>query len=94
MLALLKSKLVIGLVLVMIIGMFAYNLINSEVPVTQDESALSIGKDLLDISDRLSKAQLNQDVFTLPGYVFLTDFTVPIPTIPVGRANPFDALGR
>lgn len=33
--------------------------------------------------------ELNQSLFTDPAYLMLKDYRVTIPTIPLGRANPF-----
>lgn len=92
--ALAKNKFLIGFILLFIVGMFVYNSFKSDIPTQPDESALSVGKDLLTISDQLARAQLSQDLFSIPGYIFLTDFSVTVPELPVGRANPFDVLGR
>lgn len=93
--SLFKSKGFLTLVALFVLGMFIYNFfLKSNAPVAQNESTLAVGKELLKLSDDLSKAQLSQGLFTLPGYVFLTDFSAPIPLEPLGRVNPFDTIGR
>ncbi len=83
------------LVTLFVVGMFIYNFfLKTDVPVAENDSALAVGKELLQLSDDLSKAQLSQALFSLPGYVFLTDFSVNIPQEPLGRVNPFDIIGR
>lgn len=93
--SLFKNKGFLGLVFLFILGMFVYNLfLGSDIPVAGNDSALVVGQDLLKLSDDLSKAELSQNLFTLPGYVFLTDFSAPLPQEPLGRVNPFDIIGR
>lgn len=52
------------------------------------------GADLLEISDKLSSANLNKEVFSNQSYQKLTDFSTGIPSQPIGRKNPFDPIGR
>lgn len=93
--ALFKSKGFLGLVFLFVLGMFVYNFfLKPAAPAPEDDSALVVGKELLKLSDDLSKAQLSQALFSLPGYVYLTDFSAPVPQEPLGRVNPFDAIGR
>lgn len=91
--SLLKSRVFLGIVLLFILGAVGYRLL---VPndISNNESALSIGKDLIELSDQLARAQLSQALFSTPGYRYLTDFTAPIPQQPLGRSNPFEIIGR
>ena len=66
-----------------------YNLRGLESP-----AGASFGADLLQIRDKLSEANLNKEIFAEPNYRRLTDFSLPIPDQPIGRKNPFDAIGR
>ena len=91
--AIFKSKAFLGIVLLFILGTLGYSFfVTTDVPT--EESALSIGKDLTDLSDQLSRAQLSQALFSTPSYKYLTDFTAPIPQQTIGRNNPFDIIGR
>lgn len=54
----------------------------------------SVGADLISLSQQLTRANLSTAVFSAPEYLFLTDFSSPIPEEPLGRINPFEALGR
>ncbi len=93
--ALFKSKGFLALVSLFVVAMFVYNFfINPNTPTAEDDSALAVGKELLELSQELSKAQLSQALFSLPGYVFLNDFSVSLPQEPLGRVNPFDTIGR
>lgn len=93
--SLFKSKGFLGLIFIFILVMFVYNtFLKTATPAGENDSALVVGQDLIKLSDDLSKAQLSQELFTLPGYVYLTDFSAPIPQEPLGRVNPFDIIGR
>ena len=89
-----KNKLMIGLVLVLIVGGFIYRSFSGSVITTGDSSALVIGQDLVELSDKLSRVTLSSELFTTPGYTLLTDFTAPLPQQSFGRKNPFDVIGR
>jgi hypothetical protein len=94
--ALAKNKIILSLLVLFILAMFVYNVfIKSDESVsTNEEFSLSVGSDLLKLSEALSKAHLDQDLFSVPGYIYLTDFTAPIPEQSIGRVNPFDTIGR
>ncbi len=93
--ALFKNKAFLAIVILFIIGAFAYRMFSPNTgPDLEGESALSIGKDLIDLSAQLSRAQLSQTLFSSPSYIMLTDFTAPIPQQSLGRNNPFDIIGR
>lgn len=49
---------------------------------------------LVKTAAELSSIDFNNDLFAAPAYRFLTDFSIIIPQEPVGRPNPFDAIGR
>jgi hypothetical protein len=90
-----KSKGFLTLIALFIFGMFIYNFfLKSDTPVAENDSALTVGKELLKLSQDLSKAELSQALFSLPSYVYLTDFSAPVPQEPLGRVNPFDTIGR
>lgn len=92
--ALIKNKKILGILVIFILGMFVYNLLfRGEAPV-ESESALSVGSDLVKLSDDLARAQLSQEIFQLPSYRSLTDFTTTLPQEELGRNNPFDVIGR
>lgn len=91
--AIFKSRTFLGIILIFILGTLGYRLF-APLDVPTEESALSIGKDLIDLSDQLSRAQLSQALFSTTGYRYLTDFTTPVPQQTLGRNNPFDIIGR
>jgi hypothetical protein len=93
--AIFKNKLLLSATLILILAMFGYRFFSSDSLESHSaESATVAGQDLLRISDELARAQLSQDLFTLPGYRYLTDFTAPIPQQSIGRTNPFGIIGQ
>lgn len=95
--ALAKNKTTIKIVGVFIVLMLIYNIFftsDAAIPAQAAASPSVLGADLLKISDELSKAKLSQELFSSPAYLHLTDFAVPLSQGPVGRANPFDIIGR
>lgn len=85
------------IVVIFVATMLVYNIFSKSggttvTPATASPSVL--GADLLKMSKELSKAVLSQELFSSPAYLYLIDFTVPLPVQPVGRRNPFDAIGR
>lgn len=92
--AIFKNKIFLIIIFLFILATFGYRLFVPKIVEVTEESALSVGKDLIQLSDQLSNAQLSQTLFSMPGYLFLTDFTAPIPQQSFGRVNPFDIIGR
>jgi hypothetical protein len=86
----LKNKSLILFAVVMLVGMFGYRSFVGVMPETEGQSALVAGQDLLALSNQLTQATLSQDLFSVPGYRYLTDFSVPVPNQAFGRSNPFD----
>lgn len=92
--ALFKNKGLLFLAALLLIIMFGYRYFINLGSLENGDSALVIGEDLLKLSEELSRATLSQDLFGVPGYRYLTDFSAPVPNQIFGRTNPFDALGR
>jgi len=89
-----KNKTLLIVIVVLVVGLLSYRLIGLDDSTAQNPSALSSGQDLIRISDQLSKAQLEQDLFSIPSYQYLTDFTAPLPSAALGRTNPFGIIGE
>jgi hypothetical protein len=92
--SIIKNKALIAITVIFIVAMLGYRMFSGDPQTSTGESAVEVGKDLLRISDQLSQAQLSQDLFSIPGYKYLTDFTAPIPQESLGRANPFSIIGQ
>lgn len=95
--ALLKNKTAIKIVGAFIVLTLLYNIFmksdgSAAMPVAVSPSVL--GADLLKMSSDLSKAQLSQELFSSPAYLYLIDFSAPLPQEPVGRTNPFNTIGQ
>lgn len=89
-----QNKLTLSIVLLFLLGLLGYRLLSNPVPLNDNQSALVVGRDLVKIADELSRASLSQDLFEVPGYRYLTDFTTPLVGQTFGRANPFGPLGK
>ena|SRR3989344_3491319 len=97
--ALVKNRTTIQIIGGFIILMFIYNIFFKSEGELSDlstgaSSPSTLGADLLKISTDLSKASLSQQLFSKSGYLYLRDFSTPLPQQPVGRTNPFDIIGR
>jgi hypothetical protein len=95
--ALQKNKFTILAIVIFFVVIFFYNSFIKENQVIVEEgseAAQAIGADLLALSDELRQVNLGTELFTTKLYLALTDFSNPIPPQPIGRANPFDLLGR
>lgn len=84
--------------MIIVLGMLVYSfffqqdtLDNLEV---SGDSVSSLGADLVNLSQDLSRANLNPQLFTDPGYKNLEDFSAAVTPQPLGRPNPFDPLGK
>jgi hypothetical protein len=49
----------------------------------------SIGSDELNLLSQIQSLKIDTSIFKDPGYQALVDYSVAIPTEPVGRPNPF-----
>lgn len=93
--ALSKSKGALGLALLFVVGIFAYNTFLSNPVVTPTSTpATAVGADLLKLSQTLSRATLSRDLFAIGGYKLLRDFSAAIQSEPLGRVNPFAPFGQ
>ena len=89
-----NNKPVVIALVICVLAFFSYKFFFQSDPLSETGNGEAIGADLLQISDDLSKATLSRELFSNSGYRLLSDFSVSIPVQPVGRANPFDIIGR
>lgn len=87
-----NKKSVIALVL-LLIAFFFYSVFFAPEPEINAPAAVP-GEDLLNIANKLSGINFNQELFKMRGYRALTDFSVAIPQEATGRTNPFEVIGR
>ncbi len=59
--------------------------------LTASNNAL-VGSQVLNLLNQIQSLRIDTSLFTDPGYLTLRDYTVPIPTVSVGRPNPFAPL--
>ncbi len=93
-----KYRTVVAVTLFLVIAYFFYSTFfkSPEVALLLEDgtSGMALGADLLEVSNKLSQVSLGQALFANPSYLFLTDFSQPVPPQPVGRSNPFRVIGQ
>jgi len=52
----------------------------------------AVGSQVLDLLNQIQSLNIDASIFSDPGYKTLRDYSVPIPTVDVGRPNPFAPL--
>jgi hypothetical protein len=62
--------------------------------VTVDVDTQAVGSDVLALYSSLQSVSIDQSIFASPLYKNLTDFSRALENQPIGRANPFDVIGR
>jgi hypothetical protein len=92
-----KMPAIIGILLV-ICAVFYYFYAASNAPVSPDSSltlttgstgGAPVGSDVLSLLSEISGLNIDTSFFQTPVYESLTDFSVTIPSEPVGKSNPF-----
>ncbi|MFZ2049288.1 MAG: hypothetical protein WAV25_03275 [Minisyncoccia bacterium] len=58
-----------------------------------DNSVVSAGRDVVDLSNSIKTATLDSSLFSIPTYKALQDFSTEITSQPIGRVNPFSPIG-
>ena len=96
---LLKNRKIIAGVVIVVIALFLYNFLSGADPSVPADSGLGLpastaNDDLLKIATELSAVDYQTELFSTPGYILLTDFSLPLTPQPVGRPNPFNIIGR
>ena len=98
-----SSKSSIIIIIVLIVGAAAAYFYYSGVPkdtsstlessnTTESADAQAAGARILSLTNQIGKLKINPKIFTSAVYKTLTDKTVEIPELPVGRPNPFAPL--
>ncbi|MBX4181675.1 hypothetical protein KW807_02310 [Candidatus Parcubacteria bacterium] len=87
-----KNKGVIALAFILAIGYFAYK---TFFPATLDvNKPAANGERLIKLAGELERVNFDQELFSSPGYIFLSDFSAEVAPQPAGRTNPFNPIGR
>lgn len=86
--------------IVLVIGAVGYYFYSSSHSSTSTSSSFiistatsTVGSDVLNLLNQIHSLRIDTNLFQLPVYQSLTDFTVPIPPEPIGKANPFASGG-
>lgn len=90
-----KNKNLIATVVLLVLVFWAYTTffkVDSSTPT--DATARAVGSDVLSLYASLQAVTLDQSIFSSPLYRNLSDFSPQLTSQPVGRTNPFDAIGR
>ncbi|MDZ4205880.1 MAG: hypothetical protein U1C12_01575, partial [Patescibacteria group bacterium] len=84
------NKGILASVVIFIIVIFLYNFFfkSETIMVPSELLAASIGDDLLKIREELQRVTLDRAIFSSPGYLLLTDFSIAVPPQTTGRPNP------
>ena len=61
--------------------------------ITLDTSGQVMGSDILQLNSNLQTVTLDKTLFGTTAYKSLVDFSTTVPQQPIGRSNPFAALG-
>ena len=94
--ALKNNKSLVVAVVVFVVAILIYNffLAPTQSAINQGVATEGIGNDVVALYQSLQSATLDQSLFSSASYRSLVDFSVTIPSQPVGRTNPFDILGQ
>jgi uncharacterized membrane protein len=90
-----SNRTTISVIAAIIIAAIAYfywsgSTATSNTIVSSDSS--SVGSQVLDLLNQIQSLHIDANVFNDPGYKTLRDYSVPIPSVDVGRPNPFAPL--
>lgn len=93
------KKLIIGVVVIIMVAFGAWYFLFRSTPIPQeyDEAgnpiqAEVVGKDLIDLLTELQSVQLDSSVLQTAAFTSLSDYSIGLPDLPVGRNNPFEKM--
>ena len=89
-----QNKSLIFGILFIVFFFFIYNSFfkSDIVSLTINQSVRNIGADIVKTYSNLQSVDLDSQIFSSSTYLNLIDFTKEVPTQPIGRINPFDAI--
>jgi hypothetical protein len=81
-------------IIVLAVGLYVYNsyFASNTSIVAPDLITTGPGADVVSLYSSLQSINFDQTLFTSTAYENLTDFSTALPSIPLGRSNPFSAL--
>jgi len=89
-----KYKAAIVLLILILLGFWAYSSFNPQVEILLQEPAAPVGEELFAMLNKLQGISLDDSVFKDPDFRILQDFETEVPAGLVGRENPFAPVGR
>ncbi len=99
-----KKTIIIGVIIVVVLagGWYFYGRGGSSASTSQLVSSSSdvnpatgvVGANVLDVLNSVSSINIDTSFFSTPAYQSLVDYSIAVPSQPVGRANPFAPLGQ
>jgi hypothetical protein len=57
--------------------------------LTIDNTEVVVGANVLSLLNQIQSLKIDTSIFKSPVYQSLIDYSIPIPTLPVGRSDPF-----
>lgn len=91
--SLVKNKAAVGGIVVLLLAFFGYSIFFSPEPAAPATEEVS-DPVLVDTAEELSGITFRQDLFSMPAYKSLVDWSVTLPAEQGGRRNPFAPIGR
>ena len=94
-----NSKLIGIVVLILLLGFAAYSLFlsgpapTSTATLGPDGQTQEIGNDTLTLLTRLQGVQFRTTLLFTPAFQSLIDWSIKLPSIGIGRPNPFERIG-
>ncbi len=83
------------LIIIVVAGLGYYYFYNNSTPaptLTTTGMDSSVGAQVLGLLNQIQSLHIDSSIFNDPGYKTLRDFSVAIPSVNVGRPNPFAPL--
>lgn len=94
-----KSTIVVLIIMALVLGGYFYWSGNSSSTQSSGTSTLdassdqaAVGVQVLNLLNQIQSLRIDTSLFTDAGYRTLRDYSVPIPSVDVGRPNPFAPL--
>lgn len=94
------KKITISLATLAVLGLFGYYVVSqtpivrADVVTTSIDSSAPIGQDILDLLTLFNSVSIDPAFFSSALFQNLRDFSITLPIIQEGRANPFAPIGN
>jgi hypothetical protein len=87
-----KSWIIMIVVIVIAAGAYFYyqgQATPTDSLLTVDDTSVVVGANVLSLLNQIQSLKIDTSIFKSPVYQSLIDYSIPIPTLPVGRPDPF-----